>query len=431
MKAGLIGEKLGHSYSPLIHKKIYSFAGIDGSYSLFETPEDSLGSLVNRLEDEGFGGINITIPYKVKIMKYIDKLADEARDIGAVNTILFKNGKRYGHNTDYFGLKSLIDSAGFPVKGKRALILGTGGAARCAYRLLRNMEVGEIIVASRFPERADKMFGAVSYDSLQTLPYIDLLINTTPVGMSPGTEKSPASREVINKCEYIIDLIYNPMETRLLRQAKQQGRPFKGGLNMLCAQALKSQEIWNGRTFNAKIYDNILKFMAANMHKGNIVLIGMPGSGKTTVGAALKEKLGMDFVDTDKIVTDSHGLIPDIFRNEGEAAFRVYERDAALIASSLKNTVISTGGGMILDECNMEALKKSGIIIFLDRPLEKLIKETDITGRPTIAEGSSAIIRLYEQRHALYVRYADIIPDYTADMDTCVEDLITKLEDRI
>lgn len=429
VKVGLLGETLSHSLSPAIHKKFRRLACIEGSYELFETPRDGIDALLSRLEAEGYTGVNVTIPYKTEVIKYLSELSPEAEAIGSVNTILFKDGKRRGYNTDYFGLKALLESERIGISGKSVAILGTGGAARCAYKLARDMGAKLITVASRTPQSASGILGAVGYDTLDALGHIDVLINTTPAGMSPHPDACPVTADVIKKCGSVVDLIYNPAKTRLLAQAEELNIKAVNGLLMLCAQAVKAQEIWNGQTYGRDIYDSVYRHMFRVVYKPNIVLIGMPGSGKTTVGKLLAEKLGMEFVDTDAMIEDKHGPIPGIFKSEGEAAFRAYESEEAKAAAAKARAVISTGGGMVLNECNMAALSGTGTVVFLDRPLDILLNETDTSGRPLLAEGKEAIVALYKQRHGLYMKYADIIPDDTSGAEGCATDIIEKLED--
>ncbi len=442
MKAGLLGEKLSHSFSPDIHQSFYRLTGKEGSYTLFECPGNRLWSFTDILKRLGYTGVNVTIPYKTRVIKYLNGLSDEAAAIGAVNTISFRDGKAYGYNTDCYGLKALIDSAGVKVSGAFAVILGTGGAARCALKLLRDMGAAKVFTASRSPQQADAVFDAISYGELDALPHIDILVNTTPCGMYPDTQGCPVTPSVIKKCGSVLDLIYNPAETKLLAQAREFGIKASGGLLMLCSQAVKAQEIWNGETYGPEIYNGVYEHMRKKINKTddapepskdewgkNIVLTGMPGSGKTTVGRLLAKTLGMGFTDTDAMVEKSHGAIPDIFSREGEAAFRKYENDAALEASTMSNAVISTGGGIILDKTNMDALRGSGTIVFIDRPLEILLSETDTSGRPLLADGKEAIEALYRGRYGLYTSYADIIQQNASDAQNCVSELINKLEE--
>jgi len=426
MKAGLIGEKLAHSFSPEIHEKFSALTGISVGYELFETQKNGLGDLLDKLERGGYAGANVTIPYKTDIMEHLDAVSAEASDIGAVNTVCFEGSKKTGYNTDYFGLKVLIDSSGVVVEGKKAVILGTGGAAKCARKLLSDLGADEIVFASRAPDKTGK-YPYVSYAELESLPAIDVLINTTPVGMFPDNEGCPVSDKVLDKCGAVIDMIYNPPVTKLIAKARERGIIAAGGLWMLCAQAVKSEEIWNGRPFGKEIYRGLFAYMRRRKENANIVLIGMPGSGKTSAGKRAAALLGMPFADTDEMIERRHGNIPAIFAALGEAAFRAYEREAALDAAAMENTVVSTGGGIILDRRNMEALRNTGIIVFIDMPLETLLKNARTEGRPLLAGGTEAIERLYKERKPLYEAYADVVIDNSRDLEHCVGDLLKKL----
>ena len=431
IKTGLIGKKLGHSLSPQIHQRFYDITNTQGSYRLFETPRNKIGTLLETLESDGYTGLNVTIPHKTDVMRWLDHISEKAEAIGAVNTILLKNGERYGYNTDYYGLNTLLESSNISVKSKRVVILGTGGAARCTLKLVQDLEASEIIAVSRNPERSDPVFRAAGYDTLDSLDTIDVLINTTPVGMSPNADACPVGLAVIEKSKAVVDLIYNPWETQLLKHAKSGGKTYANGLLMLSAQAIKAQEIWNDKTYDQRIYQNVFQFLRsiAAPQKTNIVLIGMPGSGKSTIGQRLSQKLGRRFADTDTMVEREHGSIPEIFKGQGEHVFRQYEHEAAVAVAKLENTVISTGGGIILNERNMQALGETGVIVFLDRPLKMLIDDTDTSSRPLLADGKKALTALYEKRYPLYQKYADMIPNNAEDIDTCVFDIIKKLED--
>ncbi len=428
IKAGLLGEKLSHSLSPAIHHKFWRLTGTEGSYELFEARRYDIEALLGRLEREGYIGINVTIPYKTEVIKYLSELSPEAEAIGSVNTIIFKGGRRLGYNTDYFGLKTLLDSSDIEIKGRSVVILGTGGAARCALKLARDMGAQRVIAASRSPESTE-VSGAVSYEALDSLGSIGVLINTTPVGMSPHPDGCPVTADVIQKCGSVVDLIYNPATTKLLAHAQALGIKAVNGLGMLCAQAVKAQEIWNGQTYGGIIYDSVYRHMLRVVYKPNIVLTGMPGSGKTTVGRLLAGRLGMEFIDTDAMVEQEHGPIPDIFNAGGEETFRAYEREAAKKAAAAHGAVISTGGGIILDGRNMDALRETGTVVFLDRPLEALLEDTDTSGRPLLAGGRDAIAALYKLRHGLYKQYADIITDNSYGAEGCAQKIIEVLED--
>lgn len=425
LNVGLIGEKLIHSLSPQIHKKYGRLTGTEVVYLLHETPPEGLPALLDELEAQGSAGTNVTIPYKKAVMPYLHKLSPEAQAIGAVNTIRFENGRRTGHNTDYFGLKSLLERNNIALQGKRVAVLGSGGAARCAYFLAKNESAAEVFTVSRRPETADRDLNAVSYDALAQLGNIGVLINATPVGMHPHTNACPVPDAVVDKCNAVVDTIYNPPETVLLNKARERGIPHANGLWMLCAQALAAEQIWTQRPFTMDECAAVHAFI----RRSNVVLIGMPGSGKSTVGQLLAERLGMRFLDTDAMVEAAHGPIPGIFASQGEAAFRQYELAAACEAANTMNTVISTGGGMVQTEAAMQVLLETGVSVYVDRPLDVLLRETETEGRPLLACGRGALVALYEKRHPLYNGFADIIAENRADAHRCADTIERKLED--
>jgi len=429
IKAGLIGGKLSHSLSPQIHDKYWYLTGQIGQYSLFETTEQGLGERLDELQSQGFAGFNVTIPHKTAVMHHLDVITPEAEAIGAVNTVRFMSGRRIGHNTDYFGLKSLLDQNGFVLSGKRVVILGSGGAARCALSLARDEKAAEVIVVSRTPEKADPALNAVDYDTLNRIDAIDVLINATPAGMYPNTDACPVSDDVIQKCASVVDMIYNPEKTLLLQKAAAMGKGCTNGLWMLCAQALKAEEIWTGKAFDDAICRTIYNGLKSHAPLTNIVLIGMPGSGKSTVGRIVAERLSLDFIDTDALIEAQHGRISDIFETQGEAAFREMELKTARQTSQRQNTLISTGGGIIQTSAAMEVLKETGFVVYIDRPLDTLLKEVDTSTRPLLASGRERLITLYNKRHTLYQKYADmtVINDGTAQQ--CAEEIISKLEE--
>jgi len=429
IKAGLIGGKLSHSLSPQIHEKYWRLSGMLGRYALIETDERHLKERLDEIQAQGFAGVNVTIPHKTAVMRCLDVISPEADAIGAVNTVHFRSGKRIGHNTDYFGLKSLLDRNGFTLTGSRVAILGSGGAARCALALCRDEQAAEVLVVSRSPEKADAMLNAVGYEALDASDRIDLLINATPSGMFPHTGECPVSDAVIQKCENIADMIYNPARTLLLQKAAKLGKGAVNGLWMLCAQAIKAQEIWTGRPFEEPICRTIYEGLKEPVPRSNIVLIGMPGSGKSTVGQILAERLFYRFADTDAMVEAQHGLIQTIFDTQGEAVFRDMELKAARQAACRQNCVVSTGGGIVQTGAAMDALKETGIVVYIDRPLEKLLNEVDISGRPLLAGGRQQLIALFQKRRALYRQYADVVIDNSGSARQCAEQIIQKLED--
>ena len=366
---------------------------------------------------KAFSGANVTIPFKTDVIEYLDEVSEEARFIGAVNTILFRSGRTKGFNTDYYGLKNTLDSAQISLEGSLVAVLGTGGASKCAVKLADDHNAAQILTVSRNPKNDE-----ISYQELVKADKIDVLINTTPVGMYPDVYGCPVSNEVIEKCGCVVDIVYNPMQTQLMKKAQAMGKKTAGGLLMLTSQAVKSQEIWNDEQYNESIYKEVYEYVRDL--KTNIVIIGMPGSGKSSIGKAVSEKLGKNFVDTDELIELQHGNIPDIFSKQGEPVFREYEKQAAKLASDIRGAVIATGGGIILDKSNIDQLKRTGLIVFIDRPLSVLIKETDGTGRPLIADDNNRIKRLYEQRYGLYNKYADVVVKNDEDINKCVNKII-------
>ncbi len=429
IKAGLIGGKLSHSLSPQIHEKYWYLSGQLGQYSLFETEEQSLGHRLDELAAQGFVGVNVTIPHKTAVMRYLDVITPEAEAIGAVNTVHFSFGRRVGHNTDYFGLKSLLDQNGFLLSDKRVVILGSGGAARCTLSLAKNEKAAEALVVSRTPEEADPALNAVGYDVLDRMDTIDVLINATPAGMYPNTHNCPVSDDVIQRCNNVVDMIYNPEQTQLLQKAASMGKGYSNGFWMLCAQALKAQEIWIGKAFDEDICRTIYNGLKSHASRTNIVLIGMPGSGKSTVGHIIAERLSLEFADTDALIEAQHGRISDIFETQGEAVFREMELVTARQTAQRQNTVISTGGGMIQTSAAMDVLKETGIVVYIDRPLDMLLQEVDISNRPLLADGRQQLITLYNKRHVLYRQYADITVVNYGTAQQCAKDILTKLEE--
>ncbi len=417
IKACLLGKKLRHSLSPVIHKKFFELTGMKGSYELLETHKEKLGSVIKELEENGYCGANVTIPFKTDVMQFLDEISEEAAEIGAVNTIHFRDGRAKGFNTDYFGLKDTLDNAGICLEDGIIAVLGTGGASKCAVKLAKDMNAAQVLAVSRSP-----MSGAISYDELEKTDRIDVLINTTPAGMYPDVFGCPVSDGVIKKSGCVVDIVYNPMQTQLLQKSNAIGKKTAGGLLMLTSQAVKAQEIWNDTSYSDSIYNKVYEYV--RKLKTNIVIIGMPGSGKSSIGRAVAEKLGKNFADTDELIELQHGSIPDIFSKQGEPVFRNYERQAAELASGIRGAVIATGGGIVLDKCNIDQLKKTGLVVFIDRPLSVLIEETDGSGRPLIADDNSRIKSLYEQRYGLYNKYADVVVKNDEDINKCVNKII-------
>lgn len=387
MKYGLIGEKLGHSFSKPIHESI-----ADYTYEIKEIPRDGLDSFM-RAKD--FLGINVTIPYKQSVIPYLDFIDEAAQKIGAVNTIVNRDGKLCGYNTDYGGMKMLIEKQGFSYEGKKIVVLGSGGTAKTAHAVAEGLGAKEIVTVSRR--------GEVNYKNLLCLHGdCDYIINTTPCGMYPNTDESAVDVSLFKNLKGVTDAVYNPLKTKLYLDCEKQGIKCECGLYMLVAQAVLASQIFTGEIFDLKktvdeIYRRILG------EKRNIILIGMPGSGKSTVGKFLAEKLGKIFVDTDDLITEEYGCISDIFAEKGEAFFRDIEAVEIKRVALQNDLVIATGGGAVLRQENVEYLKHNGVIFFLDRPLEDIMPTED---RP-LSRDFDALKKRYEERYDIYLSSCD------------------------
>ena len=389
MEYGLIGEKLPHSFSKEIHEKL---AGYD--YQLKELTPAQLPAF---LEKRDFKGINVTIPYKQTVIPYLDELDDKAAAIGAVNTIVNREGKLYGYNTDYDGMVALIRHAGLSLEGKTVLILGTGGTSKTAMAVAKDLGAASVQRVSRTAKE-----GAISYEEAQRLP-VQILINTTPSGMYPNLDGQPMDLSRFGWLEGVLDAVYNPLRTRLVLQARDNGARAQSGLYMLVAQAAAACELFVGESLPQGALSRV--YRTIHGEKQNIVLTGMPGSGKSTVGRILAQEMGREFVDTDtEIIRLAKKPIADIFAQRGENGFRELEGQVIQQLSQRTGLVIATGGGAILRAENLRRLRQNGRIYFLDRPLEDIQPSDD---RP-----------LSRDREALEQRYAERYPRYVAAADT-------------
>lgn len=391
MKCGLIGRKLGHSYSCQIHHAI-----ADYSYDLWELEPEQLAPF---LQKGDFAGVNVTIPYKQQVIPYLDDLSDTARAIGAVNTIVNRSGRLYGDNTDLAGMIALIRRLGLELHGKKVLILGTGGTSKTARAAAQQLGAAEVYRLSR-SGRED----AVTYEEARRLHGdAAVLINTTPCGMYPAVEDCPLDPADFPRLEGVVDAVYNPLRTNLVLAARERGIPAQGGLYMLAAQAVYAGALFQG--CQAAQADIDLAYRTVLRQVENIVLIGMPSAGKTTVGQLLARRTGKKFTDTDTLAEQRIGMtIADYFRTSGEEAFRAREQETVAEVSAAGGQIIATGGGAILRRENLTALRRNGLLVFLDRPIEQLTATAD---RP-LASDREALRRRYEERYALYRAAADV-----------------------
>ena len=392
---GLLGRKLGHSFSPQIHRQIGEAAGRTYDYVLFEKEPEELEAFIKGGEWEG---LNVTVPYKEDVIPFLDELSGEAAAIGAVNTIVRKDGRLIGYNTDYYGFMHTLDINGVRVEGAKCLVLGAGGASKAVCAVLNDMGAGQVVVMSRK--------GDVTFADIADHKDADILINTTPVGMYPDTGKSLVYPGTFTKLKWVVDLIYNPLRTNLLCQAKKSLMEPISGLQMLVSQAVYSYMLFTDRVIEER--DEITEKIADAMRseKQNILLIGMPGTGKTTVGTLLADMLGRELFDTDEMIVARDGRpIPEIFAEDGEEYFRDLESAAASELSQKTGVVISGGGGIITREENYYALAENSFIVFLNRDLSLLPTE----GRPL--SQSQPLERLYQMRLPLYRSWCDIEVD--------------------
>ena len=383
MKCGLLGRKLGHSYSPQIHKQLGSY-----DYSLFEKePEE----LENFLKDGDFSGLNVTIPYKKSVISQLSELTPIAAKLGAVNTIVRRDGKLVGHNTDYFGFQSMVAQSGLTVRGKKVLVLGSGGASNTAVAVLEEFGAS-VVVISRTGEN--------NYENLHRHTDAAVIVNTTPVGMYPHVGVSPLDLVLFPNLEGVLDIIYNPARTQLLLDAQSRGLVTMNGLWMLVAQAKESAEWFTNSRISNEIIEKIHNNLRLKME--NIVLIGMPGSGKSTVGKLLSSQLGKEFADADSAIIEKAGIsIPEIFEQRGEEWFRAIESEVLAELGKRSGLVIATGGGCVTREENYPLLHQNGAIFCLDRDISCL--PTD--GRPLSQKGQ--LEEMYRIRTPLYHRFAD------------------------
>ena len=397
-RIGLLGEKLGHSYSKLVHEALR-----DNPYLLFEVPQEKFDEFMKKKE---FDAINVTIPYKEKVLPYLDFISDMAKRIGAVNTIVNRNGKLYGYNTDYDGFKYLALYTEFDFPSSKCLILGDGGTSKTVREVLKDLKTKEIFVATRkviadLPEEDGIKF--INYKKIDYNKF-DYIINATPVGMYPNIDECIVEGP-LKSVKGIIDVIYNPYRTKL--HFINEDIEYFSGTKMLTYQAAKSQKIFFGE--NSEIDENAVLQIEENIRDkvGNFVLIGMPGSGKTTVGKKIQEILGYKFIDTDILVEKYSGYtIEEIFSKFGEKKFREYEAMVIKEVALSTKSVIATGGGVVLSKENMDLLRANGSVIYLERDIEVILNGFDYS-RP-LAQNEKQVRKLYKERKDLYEKYADM-----------------------
>lgn len=396
---GLLGETLGHSFSPQIHACLGDY-----EYKLFEVAPEDLGDF---LRSGSFEGLNVTIPYKKAVMPYLAEISENARAIGSVNTItVLPNGTLRGDNTDYDGFLYLVRRSGIAVNGKKALVLGTGGASLPVKKVLSDLGAREIISISRTGEN--------NYQNLEKHFDADLIVNTTPVGMYPNNLQSPLSLDGFTQLSGVLDIVYNPQKTKLILDAEQRGIPAFSGLTMLVAQAKRAAELFLNTNIDDRKNDEIYETLSRQMK--NIVLVGMPGCGKSTVGKALAKRLSRPFFDADQEIVKRAGKsIPEIFQTEGEAGFRKIETEVLFDLCRQSGAVIATGGGAVTVPKNHGILRQNSLVVFLNRDIAVL----PTNGRPLSEQND--LHEMFRQRLPLYRAVCDYEVDGNSEIQTVTD----------
>lgn len=407
MRYGLIGEKLGHSFSKEIHEKI-----ADYTFDLIPLEKDEFHPFMEKKE---FTALNVTIPYKKDVIPYLDELDEHAKAIGAVNTIVNKNGRLIGYNTDFTGFHYMVKKHNVIMKDKKVLIIGNGGASAAIQAVVKHEEAKEMIIVDVVPGN-----GAISYDECFS-NHLDaeVIINTSPIGMYPRIGNAPIDITMFHKCEAVMDVIYNPILTRLCFEAQEEGIKRVNGLEMLIAQAKQSVEHFLDKKIDDAIIDEIYQDMLKE--RCNIVLIGMPSAGKTTIGKMLEQRMQKEFIDLDDVIIKKAGKsIPEIFEESGEAGFRAIETEVSIELAKTNNKIIATGGGTIKHKVNMDYLRLNGITIFIDRDVDKLISADP--NRP-LSKSMEALQQMHKERLPLYQKYAAYIAMNNDDIEKTVDEI--------
>lgn len=404
MEYGLIGAKLGHSYSKPIHEKVGGYR-----YELCPLPTEAEARAF--MEKRDFKAVNVTIPYKQLVIPYCDEIEPRAAAIGAVNTVVNRGGRLFGYNTDYAGFDYLAAHHGVRFAGKTVQILGTGGTHNTAAAVCRDAGAAAVLTVSRTGRG-----GALTYEEAARHTEVQIIVNTTPAGMYPDNGGCLLTPDAFPKLEAVLDVVYNPFCTELVLRARERGIPAFGGFEMLVAQAVYAAEHFTGDILDEKTVIRQV-YLELRRQIANVSLVGMPGCGKSTVGSLLAGRLGKTFVDLDEMIEQRAGRsIPDIFRYQGEEAFRRYEAQAAADVGKGSGQVIACGGGIIKTPGNVHALRQNGPVLWIRRPVSRLAT----SGRP-LSKGREELLRMLEERRDLYAAAADVQVDNSASLAEAAE----------
>ncbi|MBQ6929091.1 MAG: shikimate 5-dehydrogenase [Oscillospiraceae bacterium] len=388
MKVGLIGEKLGHSFSKPIHEQI-----ADYTYDIMPLSRSEFPLF---MENRAFDAINVTIPYKEMVMPYCDYIDEKASEIGAVNAIKNINGKLYATNTDFDGLKWMIENH-FDISGRIVAICGSGGTSKTAFAVCKALGAKEIVRVAR-----NKGQPFITYEELKNRTDVEFILNTTSVGMLPDIMPAIVDLDNFPNCQGVVDVVYNPLLTSLCYQARQKGIPYICGLEMLVGQAVAAVEFFTDRAADRSVIADITKKLYRE--KRNLVLIGMPSCGKTSIGRRFAKKAGMNFVDIDAEIEKAAGKsIPQIFNETGETGFRKIESEICAEVAKLNHTVISCGGGVVKNPLNMQALSLNGFVVYIKRDTNKL----HTGGSRPLSSDRAALKQMEAERLPLYEKYSD------------------------
>ncbi len=401
LKCGLLGEKLGHSYSVQIHACL-----ADYEYELYGVPRERAAEMIKSGE---FDGLNVTIPYKELAYSLCDELDEFARDAKSVNTVIHREGKICGYNTDVFGFMSMVERGGISFENKNVVILGSGGTSKTAFLASKKMNARKITVVSRS--------GEVNYDNVCLLSDTEIIVNTTPVGMYPKNGEAPVDLGSFPDLCGVVEVIYNPAKTQLVFRAQELGIPWVSGLSMLAAQAWRAAEIFTGESLSPELIDAAVKSVEREVM--NIVLIGMPGSGKSSIGRILAEKTGRELCDTDELIRARFGSPSDIISTKGENEFRKLETEILREVGRERGLIISTGGGVVVRNENLPLLSQNGRLFLIERDTEALATD----GRPLSVD----VRKLYAERRDAYFRFADVKIDNNGTPEQAAQQIIKEL----